>query len=362
MKNQKSKLALVGALAALAACATPDATGITAPSALRGSHDAAPAGPDTIRLGYFSATTAVTVAQVKGFFKQEGLVVREFQTPSSPAIFTALRNGQRDIILTQIDNVFNYRFNASNPIGGTFDAVAFMGQDGGNGASLVARRGITSFEELRGGTVAVDSPNSGFAFVLYGIMRAHGLEKGVDYNVVTTGGTPFRYNDLLAGKHHATILNAGYQFRAEDAGLKRMGELPEAANPFMGSSAVARRDWLDAHPDVAVRFISAYLKAVAYIKDPANEAHVMQIMTAENGGNASVARRAYQTLISEDQGVIADGDIDRDRLLGTATLRDSFGGFDEAQNLDWLATPASGVFDLSYVRRANTKPAHANGL
>ena len=358
MKKFQSSMTLVGALAAMTACA-PDATSPVAPRATLGAVEAT--APDTINVGYFSATPQVAVAQKYGFFAAEHLVVKEFVTPSSPAIFTALRDGQRHIILTQIDNVFNYRYNASNPIGGTFDAVAFMGQDGGNGASLVARKGITSFEQLRGDTVSVDSPNSGFAFVLYGIMRAHGLEKGVDYTVVTTGGTPFRYNDLIAGKHAATILNAGYQFRAEQQGLARLGEIADAQDPFMGSAAVARRDWLEAHPDVAIRFISAFQKAADFILDPANKPAVMAILLPTSGNDAVVAEKTYQTLISPTEGIIDGGDIPQERLFGTASLRDSFGGFDEPQNLSWLKTPASGVYDLSYVRasrKAAVQAAH----
>lgn len=351
MKKSQSSLMMLGIVATLAACSADAPTG-AAPAGDVSAHRTGSTTVDTIDLGYFSATPAVTIAQQQGFFAAQGLFVREFQTPSSPAIFGALRSGQRDIILTQVDNVFNYRYNASNPLGATFEPVAFMGQDGGNGASLVARRGITSFEQIRGDTVAVDSPNSGFAFVLYGILRNAGLERGVDYTVVTTGGTPFRYNDLLAGKHAATILNAGFQFRAEDAGLVRLGELPDAQDPFMGSSAVALRGWLDANPDVAERFVAAYLKATQFVLDPANEAAVMQVLTAQAGGNASVAARAYAVLVDPKQGLIPDGDIDHKRLLGTATLRDSFGGFDEPQNLRWLTTPASGLYDLSYVRQA----------
>lgn len=354
MKKSQSSLMMLGIVATLAACSA-DAPTPLAPAGEVAGHRTPSTGVDTIDLGYFSATPAVTVAQQQGYFAEQRLFVREYQTPSSPAIFGALRDGQRDIILTQIDNVFNYRYNASNPLGGTFEPVAFMGQDGGNGASLVARAGITSIEQIRGDTVAVDSPNSGFAFVLYGILRSAGLERGVDYTVVTTGGTPFRYNDLLAGKHAATILNAGFQFRAEDAGLERLGELPDAQDPFMGSSAVALRSWLDANPEVAVRFVAAYLKATKFVLDPANKPAVMTVLTAQASGNASVAERTYQVLVDPKQGLIRNGDIDHKRLLGTATLRNSFGGFDEPQNLRWLTTPASGLYDLRYVRAARLK-------
>jgi ABC-type nitrate/sulfonate/bicarbonate transport system substrate-binding protein len=308
--------------------------------------------PATIRLSYFSKSPVVAMAQAKGFFAAENLSVVETQTTSSPTIFRNLRDGAQDVILTQSDNVFNYRLNPSNPLGGTFSPVIFLGTDWGNGASLMARPEFTSVESLRGKTVAVDSPNSGFAFVLYGIMRAHGLEKGVDYNVIVTGGTPGRYADLVAGRFDATILNAGYQFRAGEKGMNTLGGIRDAQNPFMGGSAVALRSWLDANPDVAVRFARAYIHAQQYVLDPAHRDEIISWLTADAAGSTVVAQGSYTILTTPGDGLIPDASLDRPALLGTATLRDSFGGFDSAQNLSWLTTPASGIYDLSFWRTA----------
>ena len=354
MVKKQLKLTLSLATALLGACAdtstsplAPAATPLTAK---------APAQPVTLQIGGFSASPVIAMAQRHGFFADEKLTVVENRTPSSPVIFQKLRDGEWPVILTQIDNVFNYRLNPSNPLGGTFEPVAFFGTDWGNGASLMARPGYTA-DSIRGRNIIVDSPNSGFAFVLYGILRNAGLEKGVDYNVVVTGGTPGRYADLVKGytvkgtdtiRVAATILNAGYQFRAASAGMQTLGQIPDAASPFMGGSGVALRGWLDANPGVATRFIRAYAGAQAYVLDPANKAEVLAWLTADAAGNTVVAEGTYGVLTTPGDGLIPDATIDAKGLLGTATLRNSFGGFDTPQNLDWLATPASGVYDLRY--------------
>ena len=351
MNRPQLTASLILATTVLGACSD----GATAPAARTGSPSIAyhvvDQTPATIRLSYFSKTPVVAMAKVHGFFADENLSVVETQTTSSPTIFRNLRDGAQDVILTQSDNVFNYRLNPSNPLGGTFEPVIFMGTDWGNGASLMARPEFTTVESLRGKTVAVDSPNSGFAFVLYGIMRAHGLEKGVDYNVIVTGGTPGRYADLVAGKFDATILNSGYQFRAEAAGMNTLGGIRDAQNPFMGGSAVALQSWLDANPDVAIRFIRAYLKGQRYVLDPANRAEVIAWLTNDSGSQL-VAEKTYEVLTTQGDGLIPNGELDRQGLLGTASLRDSFGGFDTPQNLELLTSAGSGIFDLKYWRYA----------
>lgn len=59
----------------------------------------------------------------------------------------------------------------------------------GQNLSLAGRAGIASIADFHGGRLGVDAPDSGFAFVLYRMLRDHGLERSVDYEVVSLGGT-----------------------------------------------------------------------------------------------------------------------------------------------------------------------------
>lgn len=352
-KFQRS-VSLVCAAVLLGACADAgqQMTGPSETPSLRydGGHHGEH-GVDTVHLGYFSRSEVVAIAQSKGYYADEGLVIDEQRTTSSPTIFAALRDGGRDIILTQLDNLFNYRYNASNPIGGTFDPVAYMASDLGGGSSLVARPEFTTVESLRGQTVAVDSPNSGLAFVLYGIMRAHGLERGVDYNVIVTGGTPFRYADLLAGKFAATILGGGFKFRAEAAGMNIVGGSEEIGYPIMGGAVVARGSWVSEHRDIMERFLRAQLKAQKYVAAPEHREEIIAlIMSEDDATDRALAERIYDDLVSAD-GISRTGALEYQRVYGSAFLRNSFDGFDTPQNLRWLASPASGLYDLSLWRR-----------
>jgi len=309
--------------------------------------------PAAINVGYFSRAASTAFAQTNGYFADEKLTVTEFQTPSSPVIFTNLRSGTWPIILTQSDNVFNYRYNASNPIGATFSPVIIAGQDHSNGASLVTRGTLTTCESIRGKTLEVDSPNSGFAFVAYGILRNKcSFERTTDYAIKVTGGTPFRYANLVAGTSDMTILNAGYQFRAEAQGFFEFGAITDAANPYMGTGVVAERSWLDANGDVASRFIRALRRGTEFVIDPKNKAIVLAYLLTAAAGDANVAQKAYDTLLSADQGFIGNLKLDRKGLYEVAQLRDAFGGFDQPENLRFLVSPRSGMYDLSYYRKS----------
>jgi len=53
--------------------------------------------------------------------------------------------------------------------------------------SLVAGGGVKSIGDLRGKTLSVDAMTTGYAFVLFEILRRNGLAPG-DYNIIKVGG------------------------------------------------------------------------------------------------------------------------------------------------------------------------------
>jgi len=82
---------------------------------------------------------------------------------------------RHDVVQTSPDNVANYRLNEGNPVGGRIASVGFMGMDYGMNLTLVVRPEIDEPDQLKGSRVSVDAPFSGFAYVLYKILRRAGL-------------------------------------------------------------------------------------------------------------------------------------------------------------------------------------------
>jgi ABC-type nitrate/sulfonate/bicarbonate transport system substrate-binding protein len=130
----------------------------------------------------------------------------------------------------------------------------FMGMDLGTGLSVVARPGINTVEDLRGKVLSVDAPDSGFAYVLYKILRAHGLERGRDYQIVQTSGVFARFQGLLAGNFDATLLSSGFELRATNAGYKLLESVTAIANPYLSGVSAARQSWMEQNRDVVVCF------------------------------------------------------------------------------------------------------------
>jgi len=338
-------------LALLVALTAP----LSGPAAAHGGHQPPPA---TVRIGVFARSLPMLAADAKGFNAKYNLTVQYLQVTSSTQQFQALRDGEYDMVQTSPDNVANYRLNASNPLGATIDQQMFVGFDSGQKLILVAKPGITSPADLRGKTLAVDALNSGFAYVLYKIMQNYGLQRGTDYNVVSVGGVFQRYNGLLANQFDATLLSSGFETRAANAGYVLLDSVSSIANPYLGSVGAGKTAWLRQNRDAVERFTKAYIEASRWSFDPANrEEAIGLLMTLPNTPRA-LAEQLYAIQVTVGVGNIPDASIDREALYNVLALRAEFNGFDQRQNLRFLASPASRLYDLSYYRRARAELRH----
>ncbi len=216
---------------------------------------------------------------------------------------------------------------------------------------MVSQPDLTTFESLQGKTCGVDAPTSGFAFVLYETLQQNGLARGVDYTVTQAGGTPIRLNAMRAGTIDCTLLNADSIVRAREEGFNVLATIDDVAVPYLGGTGAARQSWLEANSDVAIRFIRAYVRGVLLVTDPDNREDVLDLIIDEETP-APLAEQIYEAAVNDSTGLIRQGKFDADGLLSVIELRDAFGGFEEEQNLRFLASPASGLYDLNYYRRA----------
>ena len=114
---------------------------------------------------------AFFVGQEKGFFAKNGVRIVLQPTQNSVAQMTGLSSDKFDIAMTAVDNIVAYSEGQGEaPIGPQPEFVAFMGSDSGF-LSLVTRPEIKKFGDLKGKTLSVDARTTGYAFVLFDILR-----------------------------------------------------------------------------------------------------------------------------------------------------------------------------------------------
>jgi ABC-type nitrate/sulfonate/bicarbonate transport system substrate-binding protein len=250
-----------------------------------------------LRLGTFTPSVLLRVARRTGRLPQD---VREVPVASSPAQFAGFADGSLDAGLTSPDNVLGHR--------GRVDVEVLAAIDRGMGLALYSRLPAA---ELPGARFGVDVPTSGFAFAMYAILDALGVEKR---ELLTLGSTPKRLRALLAGDCDATMLNAGNELIAEAAGCTRIAGAPR---PYLGTVLVARTDLTE--------LSDALVSCAAAICAGEHDDLVIEEAAGALDLPPALARRYLERLTSPVDGLIPDGVVDPAAMETIAGLRRKYG-------------------------------------
>ncbi len=270
----------------------------------------------TVVVGSFTPSVLLDLAGSSGSLAAAGLDVTEVPVTSSPAQFRSLLEGEIDVALTSPDNVLAYRYDPGNPLGGLVDARIVCAVDRGMGLALYGRPGLTP-DALRGARVGVDVPVSGFALALYALADHLGVGRE-ELELVTQGSTPRRLELLLAGDSDATMLNAGNELVAEAAGCPRLAGVSDVSAPYLGTVVAVVGD---VHLEVATRLAGCLLRTAAAVVAGDQDEEAAASASRRLHLPPDLAARYVERLRDPDQGLVADGVVDRASLQTLVDLR-----------------------------------------
>ena len=269
-----------------------------------------------LHVGTFSPPVVLDVAASTGELEAVGLTVTEHPVTSSPAQFGSLLDGELHVALTSPDNVLAYRFSARNPLQQQLDARIVGAVDRALGLGLYGRPGLRA-EDLRGARVGVDVPTSGFALALYSLADSLGVSRD-EYELVTLGSTPKRLQALLRGECDATMLNAGNELVAEEAGCVRLAGAAERLSPYLGTVVAVVGDQFLVP---ARRLLQALTTTGSAILAGGLDAEVVEAAQRRLGIGESLARRYLDRLRSATEGLVPGGRVDPESIQTLVRLR-----------------------------------------
>lgn len=299
----------------------------------------------SVTVGTFTPSVLLAVARSSGHLESVGVQVVEVPVPSSPAQFRALIDGDLEVALTSPDNVLAYRFIPTNPLGALADVSIVSTVDRGQGLSLWSRARIDPTDvagRLRGGRFAVDVPTSGFALAMYALVEELGLSRE-DYEVVPLGSTPNRLRALVEGGCDATMLNAGNDLLAAEAGCHRLSSVAGSCSPYVGMVVCVAGG---RHLATATRLADALRSTARDIVDGRLDHETAAAAQSLLGLNGIVAERFVTMLKDEDEGLITASAPDLEGLRTVARLRRRYlphRASDGTDPLDAALEPPSGL-------------------
>src|ERR1700730_2405889 len=216
----------------------------------------------------------IWVAQEKGYFAKGGIEVRLTPTPNSVFQLTNLIEGKFDIGMTAIDNVIAYMEGQGEAAASVQpDLFVFVGGDNGL-LSLAVLPEIRTYQDLKGKTLSVDAMTTGYAFVLFDLIKRNGLKTG-DYNVVKAGGVVERWDALRERKHDGTMLLTPFDILAKANGLNVLQYAIDVYGHYQGLTGATRRAWAAANPAKLDAYVRGYREGLAWLFDPKDKAEAI---------------------------------------------------------------------------------------
>ncbi len=251
---------------------------------------------DEIKLGVLSTAGdhwPRWVAWDQGFFKEQNLEVREFQTDSIAKAVQALSADSTDMLFpanTQGVVVAMSKGAAIKVVAGDFTKALY---------DLIAGAKYKKVEDLKGGTMGVINLTSGSTVLLQKILGAHGLKYPGDYDLLTVGGTPVRYAAVKKGAVAAAMVTIPTSYEAKEDGLNVLANISNILPDYQFTVIAGNTSWMAGHKDQTVRFLMAMIKAMRFLNDPKNKEASMQSMIKHFKVNKKYAELAYHEVMQE---------------------------------------------------------------
>ena len=282
-------------------------------------------------------TLPLFAAQARGFFARRGLAVDLVPAPNSEEQRKGLADGRYPIVHGAADQCVAL-VEASK-----VDAIVVAGGDNGFN-HLFVQPEIARIADLRGRTLVADVANTGWSFVLYEILKQHGLGRG-NY-MIQEAGAPFRrFRAMRDDKTMAAaILNPPYAIHARRAGLKDMGPVVGTIGPYLGTVPYVLRGWAEANADTLTAYLAACIEGLRWVLDPANKAEAVRLAAKRLNLPADIAAEMVAAATDPVFGLAKDAAFDLEGFKTVLRLRADFEGR--------TAAPPERYFDLSFHRRA----------
>lgn len=266
-----------------------------------------------LRLIVFRTDAATIAARARGMFAAERVEVAITPTPNSTEQMRGISKGTYDIASTAFDNVLAW----SGREGAEIIAIAQISDR--TVLPVFVRPEIKDWSDLKGKKLAADAVDTAFALVLRRVLLAHDLdlERG-DYELVAVGATGQRLESMIKGETFAGILNAPFDTKAMDAGMRRIGDSREVLPDYPNTIFAVNREWAQKNRDVVLGFLRAWLAGMRWVKDPANREDAVKLVGSELKLNPKAAAASVQELSTS-------GKLNLPGLETVLQLRNQFG-------------------------------------
>lgn len=247
-------------------------------------------------------------AQWLGFYKEEGLEVSISQIAGASKVLEAVVGGSADVGGGVYEQTLQMKAEGK-------DVVGFVLLVKSPNFAIVGSPGVKTLADLAGRTVGVSSVGSPSQTYLNYLLQ----QNGVDPSKVSTATVGMGATAMAALEHRqvdAAVLFGSavttYLARHPDAAILADTRTPEGLMKafqvvdYPASCLLARREWLNGHPDDAKKMARAVLRATAWIREHKAEEILAHVPSPGDREAELQAIRLAQPMYSGDGNIHKD--------------------------------------------------------
>ena len=293
---------------------------------------------DKIRIGFpefNSSTFTLPLAQIKGFFHEEGLQAELIRLRSA-VVLPALTSGEIDY-----HTVVSPAVNAALR-GIPVRVVACFTP--GLTTAIIARPEIKSIQELRGKTIGLNSIGGGLESTVRMMLKHYGLDPDKDVKFLATGGVETRFAALKQGLTVATAGSTPVDYLGKKFGYVVLARAYDLFS-YPNTGLVASVKKIKETPDQLKRVIRAGIKANRYLLQ--NRDGTIQVMMQWMRIDKDTATATYDGSVKS---------FNDDGSVSEAGLRIAIDEARKAANIS-RDVPYNEIADLSILRDAQRELA-----
>jgi len=185
---------------------------------------------------------------------------------------------------------------------------------------------IKSYQDLKGKTLALDAVSTGFAFILYEMLRRGGLGPQ-DYKLVPVGATPQRWDSVKNGTHAGTLTIEPFTSIAKAQGFNVLETSTSLFPAYQGGAFVASRKWAADHASAIEGYIKGYLAGLDWTLAAANRDEATKTLLRKMPEIKPPLAEAVMTgLLSPKSGLTPNAEILMEGVRMLLELRSRYGG------------------------------------
>jgi ABC-type nitrate/sulfonate/bicarbonate transport system substrate-binding protein len=264
-----------------------------------------------------AATWPVFVAKEKNLFAKHGLDATVTYAGSAASAVQQLVGGAYDISVSTFDSALRAAAKgaAITLIGAPVIKYPY---------SVMTDADITKASDMVGKTIILSFQKDITTTIWDRWLTEHGVEpKSVDQ--IYDGATPNRFAALSSKKVQAAFLGSPFEFRAEQAGFKKLVDFGTYAKGIAFTAIIVRQDWLKANRDTAIRYMAAVGDAIDFLYDPANKAQAIDILAKATKLDVDSATKTYDYYINNLKAFSRKAAIPADSVQAEAVVLTEMG-------------------------------------